>query len=118
MRPTRSGTAFIAGVLLCMAVLAICFYRWPAARISKYVRCAPAALSPSLSAVTPLLTVLLACLLSFQSVATEGEPGTLSHAMYVVDRVGNRVSPWHDVPLWPWRGRRHVVNFICEIPRG
>lgn len=42
-------------------------------------------------------------------------------ATYVTTRTGQRVSPWHDVPMRPdstASGDPLVVNMVCEVPAG
>ncbi|KAK9942836.1 hypothetical protein M0R45_008484 [Rubus argutus] len=44
----------------------------------------------------------------------EGQPETLDYRVFFVDRSGQKVSPWHDIPL---RSGDGVFNFIVEIPK-
>ncbi|XP_062022243.1 soluble inorganic pyrophosphatase 6, chloroplastic [Rosa rugosa] len=44
----------------------------------------------------------------------EGLPETLDYRVFLVDRSGQKVSPWHDVPLRSGDGAFH---FIVEIPK-
>merc|ERR1711964_823050 len=46
----------------------------------------------------------------------EGTKGSLDYKMYF-EYEGNRISPWHDIPLYA-NPEKTVVNFICEIPKG
>uniref|UniRef100_A0A3B0MQ98 inorganic diphosphatase n=1 Tax=Theileria annulata TaxID=5874 RepID=A0A3B0MQ98_THEAN len=43
-----------------------------------------------------------------------GEPGTKSFKVEFVDSTGKKVSPWHDLPLFPCEGQ---VTMVVEIPR-
>jgi hypothetical protein len=42
----------------------------------------------------------------------------LEFKRFFFDRSGNRISPWHDIPLQPEGAAADVFNFICEIPKG
>ena len=54
-----------------------------------------------------------------QALRAEGEPGTLEYALYYVDgKTGDKVSPWHSIPLRPPGRQYGVYRFICEIPKG
>ncbi|XP_050149091.1 soluble inorganic pyrophosphatase 6, chloroplastic-like isoform X2 [Malus sylvestris] len=44
----------------------------------------------------------------------EGQPETLDYRLFFVDRSGQKVSPWHDIPLQVGDG---VFNFVVEIPK-
>ncbi|CAL9021684.1 unnamed protein product [Prunus brigantina] len=44
----------------------------------------------------------------------EGQPETLDYRVFFVDRVGQKVSPWHDIPLQVGNG---VFNCVVEIPK-
>lgn len=34
-----------------------------------------------------------------------------------LEKEGQPISFWHDVPLWPDEANRQIVNFVVEIPR-
>jgi hypothetical protein len=55
---------------------------------------------------------------SRQTSLTEGQVETLEFKRYFFDAAGQRISPWHDVPLQPAGATDDVFNFICEIPKG
>nr|QLC27661.1 soluble inorganic pyrophosphatase [Pyrus x bretschneideri] len=44
----------------------------------------------------------------------EGQPETLDYRLFFVDRSGQKVSPWHDIPLQVGDG---AFNFVVEIPK-
>ncbi|XP_057433528.1 soluble inorganic pyrophosphatase 6, chloroplastic-like [Lotus japonicus] len=44
----------------------------------------------------------------------EGQPQSLDYRAFFVDQSGNKVSPWHDIPLQLGGG---VFNFVVEIPK-
>ncbi|XP_048422309.1 soluble inorganic pyrophosphatase 6, chloroplastic-like, partial [Pyrus x bretschneideri] len=44
----------------------------------------------------------------------EGQPETLDYRLFFVDRSGQKVLPWHDIPLQVGDG---VFNFVVEIPK-
>ena len=37
---------------------------------------------------------------------------------YIVNAAGERISPWHDIPMRLARDGRPAYNFVCEVPRG
>ncbi|GAB4853376.1 Soluble inorganic pyrophosphatase 6, chloroplastic [Ancistrocladus abbreviatus] len=47
-------------------------------------------------------------------VKEEGKPETLDHRVFFLDSSGQKISPWHDIPLSLGNG---VFNFIVEIPK-
>ncbi|RDX96040.1 Soluble inorganic pyrophosphatase 6, chloroplastic [Mucuna pruriens] len=47
-------------------------------------------------------------------VKEEGQPETLDYRLFLVDKSGKKVSPWHDIPL---RLDDGVFNFVVEIPK-
>jgi len=56
---------------------------------------------------------------SLQAFHVEGEPGTLSYALYFTNGVtGEKLSPWHDIPLRPVGAAYGTYRFVCEIPKG
>jgi len=44
----------------------------------------------------------------------KGARETLEFRLYVADKTGKVVSPWHDIPLFTEDGK---LSFICEIPK-
>jgi len=46
-----------------------------------------------------------------------GTPETLEYKMFFEDLHGSKMSPWHDIPLFPPRAPG-LLNFVVEIPRG
>ncbi|RXH90442.1 hypothetical protein DVH24_035206 [Malus domestica] len=44
----------------------------------------------------------------------EGQPETLDYRLFFVDRSGQKVSPWHDIPMQVGDG---VFNLVVEIPK-
>ena len=52
------------------------------------------------------------------AVSVAGEKGTESFRLFYEDGAGKRVSPWHDIPLYPaGKENPEVLSFICEIPK-
>lgn len=54
------------------------------------------------------------------SVRTEAEglENTLDYRLFYKTASGKDMSPWHDIPMFPYGGEKRVVNFVNEIPRG
>lgn len=50
-----------------------------------------------------------------QSIANEGDIGTITHRVKHADKDGNFISPWHDIPL---HTQGKLFNFVAEIPKG
>lgn len=55
---------------------------------------------------------------SAYTTVAEGSKDSLDFKRYFFDHSGNRISPWHDIPLQPDNSPSNVFNFICEIPKG
>ncbi|KAI9910141.1 hypothetical protein PsorP6_010807 [Peronosclerospora sorghi] len=54
-----------------------------------------------------------------RSFSTEGTFGRTDYKLYFQDEQGQRVSPWHDIPLHPVASTdNQSYNFIVEIPKG
>lgn len=44
-----------------------------------------------------------------------GAEGTLEYRVFFANQRGERISPWHSIPLFADGG---LLNMVCEIPRG
>eukprot|EP00635_Sarcinochrysidales_sp_CCMP3193_P003371 CAMPEP_0118897080 /NCGR_PEP_ID=MMETSP1166-20130328/4636_1 /TAXON_ID=1104430 /ORGANISM="Chrysoreinhardia sp, Strain CCMP3193" /LENGTH=284 /DNA_ID=CAMNT_0006836147 /DNA_START=29 /DNA_END=883 /DNA_ORIENTATION=+ len=51
------------------------------------------------------------------SIAVEGEEGTESYKQFFVNPSGEKVSPWHDIPMQPLDAPAFVFNMVTEIPK-
>ena len=56
---------------------------------------------------------------TFGQVKQQGQPDAEDFALYYADDSGERVSPWHDIPLVnSSHSNDTYYNFVVEIPRG
>ncbi|CAO3616077.1 unnamed protein product [Cunninghamella blakesleeana] len=46
-----------------------------------------------------------------------GKPFTLDYEIYYENKQGQVISAFHDIPLFPYKDRKDIFNFIVEIPR-
>ncbi|KAI9304933.1 inorganic pyrophosphatase [Cunninghamella echinulata] len=46
-----------------------------------------------------------------------GQPFTLDYKIYFENEKGQVISPFHDIPLFPYADRKDIFNMVVEIPR-